>query len=104
MNKDREAFEIVKQHLMAQGAVSTHYDARCAYRGAQGLMCAVGVLIPDDQYVRAMEHYMLGQVCQASKALEGISYNLLSNLQAVHDDREPETWERRLCSISKQIP
>lgn len=51
--------EQVATHLAKQQAASTAHNPRgssyCAYRGENGTMCAIGCLIPDDQYDPAME-------------------------------------------------
>lgn len=53
---------IIRDHLTKQRARSVAVESflaigqqRCKYRGANGRMCAVGCLIPDDKYDREME-------------------------------------------------
>lgn len=47
---EQEIFDRVAQHLRQQGAQATRAGGGCLYRTREGLMCAVGCLIPEDQY------------------------------------------------------
>lgn len=50
-NFDRqEAFDTMVNHLRKQGKPALKNGDWCAYRGAEGTKCAVGVLIPDEAY------------------------------------------------------
>lgn len=58
------------EHLKTQMAQGLNTLDRCCYRGAGGLKCAVGALIPDDQYHWTMDsEYSLQQVIDACGAL-----------------------------------
>lgn len=100
--ENKEVFEIVRQHLMAQGAKSFR-GARCAYRGADGLMCAVGVLIPDDQYQESMDAKIsqLPDIQKSCPALRTVNYGLLAELQWLHDCVWPVDWAERLEKLEK---
>jgi hypothetical protein len=55
---DREIFDRVKAHLLAQGRPAIGRDGGCAYRGKDGrgdTSCALGCLIPDDVYDKSIE-------------------------------------------------
>ena len=59
-----EIFNYVVEHLRRQGKQSVLSAQRldrdgptCAYRGAEGTMCAVGALITDDEYNPSWEGY-----------------------------------------------
>lgn len=43
------------EHLATQRQRSTTHDGTCCYRGENGPMCAVGILIPDDLYDDSIE-------------------------------------------------
>lgn len=52
----QEIFDTVARHLIEQGRRAIEsYEGNCAYRGVGGTKCAVGVLIPDDQYTPQIE-------------------------------------------------
>ena len=101
MNEAQELFETISRHLFAQGERSTKkiglYD-RCVYRGNNGLKCAVGAIIPDDQYDPDFDtkNMTVSRItCDLPSAeLRGLfqrNINLLSYLQSVHDNAA--NWE-----------
>ncbi|OYU33258.1 hypothetical protein [Novosphingobium sp. PASSN1] len=54
---NQEIFDTCLAHLRAQGRRSVHPDLGiCAYRGADNLKCAIGILIPDDKYHPGLEN------------------------------------------------
>lgn len=46
----QEALNRVMEHLRKQGKPAVNESGLCLYRTADGLMCAIGALIPDDKY------------------------------------------------------
>jgi hypothetical protein len=62
----QEAFDAMVNHLRRQGKPSQMVidDGRlvCAYRGDDGCACAVGALIPDDQYNPTLERHSLSSI------------------------------------------
>jgi hypothetical protein len=95
----REIFDTVKAHLLKQGRRSMTSGVltgtvTCAYRGVDGLECAVGCLIRDHEYSREMEGEGV-----AALALDGLlperllpHQGLLEALQGIHDQTDPENW------------
>jgi len=49
-------FDTVVDHLFTQGRPAVAGNGFCAYRGANGAKCAVGILIPDDLYDPKMDN------------------------------------------------
>jgi hypothetical protein len=88
MNR-QEAFDTVVEHLFKQGRRSVNDKGFCSYRGNNGTMCAVGVLIPDELYNPAMD--VDGQdietVCKNFKVPAVVKNNLplMGSLQSAHD-------------------
>ena len=79
-------------------------DDVCAYRGENGLKCAVGILIPDGD----VEEVSLSRLaCNQSRTGEGILKHrqILEDLQFVHDFRDEETWatELRRLAVGKGL-
>ncbi len=114
----REIFVKVKNHLLAQNQRSvTAGDGLCAYRGDNGLMCAVGCLIPDDHYDPKFEGtYVLSNqlrpVLKALGILDGAQYDtaeyeksadLLERLQSLHDDVDPKNWPQELAALERMF-
>jgi hypothetical protein len=51
----QEIFDKVVTHLRTQGKQAKNTSDDCVYRRPNGLMCAVGCLIPDELYDPALE-------------------------------------------------
>lgn len=92
----QEIFDTVARHLLTQGARSMVPDGprMCAYRGAEGRKCAVGVLIKDEFYRPALERQGMTPVVKRAveksvgRELTQDEEDLLQVLQAVHDSNE----------------
>ncbi len=117
MNR-QELFTKVATHLLTQNARSLNASMQCAYRGANGLKCAAGALIPDELYhdrmelrsVRAHEVMpaliQLGVVSAADRGQEGGPVTqgsnlwLLGRLQMLHDSEPVAEWRRLLVEMA----
>lgn len=100
-------FNRVTKHLLRQGRRSIGVGAQCLYRGPGGLMCGIGLLIPDAKYRPEFEGSdpEAGEFCLEICDAAGIRQNQVEfaiALQSVHDQCEPTTWMKDLKSIAKQ--
>jgi hypothetical protein len=95
----QEIFDTVATHLFTQGKRAMVRDEDsddstdfCAYRTADGLKCAVGVLLPDELYVPAMENNSVYSLCRTFHLPSWFHENsgLLGRLQEAHD--RPASW------------
>ncbi len=87
----QEIFDKVILHLRRQHVVSVCVFGACAYRGDEGRQCAIGCLIPDDEYDPNMEgnNVQLLTNCPTLVALllQGEDWGmLLDALKSLHDD------------------
>lgn len=88
---NQEIFDKVADHLIKQGRKSIRENTSryCMYRGADGTMCAVGCLIPDELYSADMEDLtaddLIKKFPNTKKIFNPRSTNLLLDLQDVHD-------------------
>jgi hypothetical protein len=57
----------------------------CAYRGAEGLKCAAGHLIPDDDYRESMEGYPASDLDFFKKKYDSEVMKFIDTLQEAHD-------------------
>lgn len=85
----QEIFDTVIAHLLQQGRPSFDGD-HCRYR-LEDLKCAVGCLIPDDQYAIEMEHRGVNLHCTDPlnnwvRETHPGHFELLRALQSLHDD------------------
>lgn len=97
------------RHLLRQGAPA-YDDARglCLYRDHHGRACAIGGLIPDEEYTESLEPDALGDVLSAIPRARGHELDLVraaSAIQLVHDN-----WavvadvEEALKELDKDVP
>ena len=95
----QEVFDQVARHLLRQGEQSTTEDNGCAYRGDNGLMCAVGCLMTDRQYTITYcdfeEH-----TASSLPGVNGSTGELLDELQLIHDGSDPLLWGQELSKLA----
>lgn len=95
-------FNTVATHLLTQSAKSIS-NRECRYRGDDGLSCAAGCLIPDDQYDQTLEGSGVGHR-KVLAVLEGIvepeDIDLLRDLQLVHDYDPVRQWWFLLAKVA----
>jgi hypothetical protein len=91
----QEIFDTVVRHLARQGRPSLKFDPQtgkpsgCVYRGPDKTMCAVGVLLHDDEYrpifdLDGLSVFILFDRGYLPKRLHP-HYSLLDDLQQAHD-------------------
>ena len=112
MSLDQTIFNKVAAHLLAQGrpSLSAIMLGVCAYRGEDGLRCAVGCLIDDAHDHEALEGYTIwdksvGQAVKNSLGLRHLparTADLLGDLQHLHDLTPPEEWREGLKGLARQ--
>lgn len=98
---NREVSEKIRDHLTAQHAQATDEVGKCMYRGKLGSMCAVGCLIPDDEYAPWMEGTGIaaktaagGEIWAVMRELYGdyLLLELLREWQFYHDRGMYAAW------------
>lgn len=125
-------FEIVKTHLLSQGVRAVKFvtpageTPQCVYRGKNNTSCSAGCLITNEEYTAEMEEKRFLRVYKEyynpnigdfslpwdsfwpiqkgyTPTLEKYNLTLISQLQIVHDDIEPELWAAYLKIVETQI-
>jgi hypothetical protein len=108
----QEMFTKITEHLLKQGKRSMYskpsmYSSdmvkSCAYRGENGRTCAVGCLIPDEDYTPEMEGVGVSRLQQHWPDLfqfDGNQLDLLADLQNLHDCGDPKNLRDGLVSIA----
>lgn len=86
---NQEAFNKIVARLMDGTGRSVNDEGRCMYRAPNGLSCAVGCLIPDDEYDEGIEGIPADELPHLD-CLNGLDFNMLENIQFVHD--KPLNW------------
>ena len=100
----QEVFNQVAKHMLAQGKRSAKPDDQnaCLYRGPNGLKCAAGALIGDDEYVEDMDNNDAGTSWHGlvnRGQVPGEHFELIQELQQIHDDQSIDPaldWRRLL--------
>jgi len=87
---EQEAFDKVWDHFIvkrrARSVIGTAgRNETCRYRGRGGSKCAVGVLIPDEQYSSALEETDVRNIMQEVPAVSNLDWAFLNELQNCHD-------------------
>lgn len=108
MNK-QEVFNKVVTHLRKQ-KIPARSDGNCVYRSADGLMCAVGCLIPDNLYDPGIEGQVVaGVIADFPKVAESLGIesmndeDFLHQLQIVHDEFIVTRWEEQWKIVALQF-
>jgi hypothetical protein len=97
----QEVFDQVAKHLLTQNKQSEgehNNGLTCMYRSPDGLKCAAGCLIGDDEYLSHWERRSWGFVSRVGGVTKHI--DLISSLQSIHDDCEPSQWLVRLKELA----
>jgi hypothetical protein len=93
----QEAFNIAARGIIDQGGPSvtfgqsylggTHGLPRCSYRGDSGSKCAIGHLIPDQEYNDRFDSFPMSLVdlCKIVENLKEMEISFLNLLQNAHD-------------------
>ena len=99
----QEVFDKVATHLLTQNFKSVDDFGRCClYRGPEGTKCAVGILIPDEQYNPSMEHHTVQTLIDKFPMPEYFNRDkiMLIALQRIHDSDLVSTWKLQLEIVS----
>jgi hypothetical protein len=106
----QEIFNKVRAHLLKQNAKAMGPTGGCEYRTADGLKCAVGVLISDEKYHPGMgKCWVAGLWSERDAKRYGFkplsmpsarTSELLESLQYVHDNEEPAQWPAALARVA----
>lgn len=106
---DKVALHLLKQNArsLAEEALGSAESGDCAYRGKDGLMCAVGCLIPDELYYPNMEGSAVSGILAADIRLQELFESevicgfFLDELQAIHDTTPVQDWYFYLLELAK---
>ena len=100
---EQELFDKVAKHLLAQNKKSyKSAETECTYRSPEGLKCAAGCLIEDDEYLPLMEDKTWSRLCAQGYAKTD-HRDLIDRLQKIHDLYEPEEWRDQLRDAAAHL-
>lgn len=123
----QNTFNTVSAHLLAQNARSLadyNLTQGCAYRGENGLKCAIGALIKDEFYLPKLEGLMVAATQTTQAVLKSLKLEqqgtdlvakdgetvdcllfleLLHDLQLIHDNVDPCLWQEYLIGTATRF-
>lgn len=109
---EQEVFDQIAKHLLtqmkkSQEIYSKEYDGpepNCLYRSPDGLKCAAGCLIGDDEYFPEFEYRTWEHLCKCEhEQFPLIHMELISELQDIHDDFEVIDWKGKLIELTNKF-
>lgn len=112
MKTQQETFDTIATHLLKQrkkAEITCSNDGTiCAYRGSDGTKCAAGCLIPDELYTPDAEGLTVVRLMKSTlTTIEPIKaifaehdFDLLRELQLVHDDYPFTRWRDELEAVA----
>lgn len=104
--QNQEIFDKVAAHLLAQNAKAQcdlgSGNLGCVYLDpTTGHKCAVGCLIPADNYHPNMEGRSPYDLQRNYDLFTDVDEELLNDLQRTHDEYDPDEWKDQLHIIAK---
>ena len=100
----QKVFDQVAAHLLAQMERATHGGQDCSYRSNGGLACAAGCLMSDMEATQLEERGWLtaswNQLVNSEFA-PSKHFDLIVELQKLHDQVDPPLWKSVLTGIAK---
>lgn len=82
---NQEAFDKIVARLMDGTGRALDEGGECMYRAPNGLSCAVGCLIPDEEYYPRIEGLLADELINLN-CLNKLNLYMLERLQFVHDE------------------
>lgn len=96
---ERDVFEQVQTHLLTQNKTSKdELGIYCVYKSKEGLKCAAGCLIADNEYSLEMEGKSWYSLIE-EKLVSEKHHLLIQKLQSIHDIYPPFQWEQKLNEL-----
>lgn len=100
---EQEVFDQVATHLLTQNKRSYNEElATCAYRSPDGLKCAAGCLIADEEYDLRWEDATWITLSRERGVVPSTHACLIEELQRIHDNVELDEWSYHLESLAKE--
>lgn len=101
---EQEVFDQVAKHLLTQKAKSKSGTPKnCVYKSHDGLKCAAGCLIADDEYDIHFEGETWRSLFVNGLIKTDAHLQLIGILQRIHDNREVANWKGELIKLAKEM-
>ena len=99
---EQAVFDQVAKHLLTQrkrSVLRVSGKTKCVYHADTGLKCAAGCLISKKEYREDFENHSWGGLIDQFDLPETHRW-LINCLQAIHDEKHPNTWKRELKQLA----
>lgn len=103
---EQEVFDFVATHLLTQKqkSILPHYDDTgsngCRYKMENGLKCAAGCLIADDEYDEKFELKSWSSLSLVYNLVPNNHRHLIISLQRIHDGTDVKFWYNHLFELA----
>jgi hypothetical protein len=113
---NQEIFDTIATHLLTQNEKSLSPNGLCVYTSPLGLSCAVGCLLKDKDTstyegigVDDLRHTIMDRnhknlyqdLLSVGVPDTDEAFNLLSDLQVIHDSFQPVNWKKHLQILAE---
>ena len=98
----QQVFDQVAKHMRTQMKKSYLQDGGCLYKGPNGLSCAAGCLIADDEYSPEWEGLHWSEVAHRYTG-KAAHMELISQLQEAHDFYPVIDWAKKLKQVADKF-
>ena len=95
----QQVFDQAAEHLLKQNKRSSAPGGGCMYRNENGLKCAAGCFVADDEYWPKMEGGSWDSLAGAGVVTDA-HMDLIKHLQIVHDSYNPDLWRVQLSKLA----
>ncbi len=99
---NQEILDKVANHLLIQNEKAWDEESLvCRYLDPEGNKCAVGCLIPEEQYSSKLEGLIASDdEIKNLPCMQGLDIDFLRDLQLIHDANDPHEWRKELENIA----
>jgi hypothetical protein len=97
----QEVFDQITEHLLTQQKRSVAGPG-CMYKTTDGLRCAAGCLISDEEYREEMEGYDWRGILDTF-SIANNHMALIVSMQRLHDDRPVDDWRAELAIVASMF-
>lgn len=100
---EQEVFDQAVNHLLTQNekSMSDVIEYSCAYRGLNGLKCAAGCFISDEEYNSSFELNTWSQLVGTGRVPKN-HCDLIGRIQDIHDTFSADNWKGLLINLAKE--
>lgn len=105
LKNSQKVYDKVVKHLLTQRersvGLNSNFVTDCLYYSKDGKMCAAGCLIPKSKYSADFEGFTWDELAAAG-IVSSNNKDLISSLQFVHDQYQPDYWKIGLKDVGNE--